>query len=106
MPERLVERSVSHQTTVRLGSGAGEFIPTTVGLFPSVFTPILSKAVFGLAVANLSWMHARSVVNRVLGSAPEKERRALRSIRTIAVQSTPPNSLMMKHGTTLCNMTV
>ena len=96
-------RFVCHKTTVRLGSGAGEFIPTTAGLFPSVFTPILSKAMFGPAVANLSWMHVRSVANRVLGSVQEKGRRALRSIRTIVVQSTPPNSLMMKQHSLQCD---
>ena len=80
---------VLHQQIVRKEKTAGEFILTTVGLFPSVFTLTQSKAMFGLAVANLSWMHARSVVNPVFGIiAPEKERRALRSIRTTVIQNT------------------
>ena len=89
MLERLVERSVLHQLIVRKEKSAGEFIPTTVGLFPSELTLIQSKAMFGLAAANLSWMLVHSVANPVFGIiAPEKERRVLRSIRTTVIQNT------------------
>jgi len=68
MLERLVERFAFHQPIVQLENGAGEFIPTTADLSPSVSTITLPKAVSGPAAAHLSWMHARSVVSHALGS--------------------------------------
>ena len=82
--------------TADLENGAGEFIPTTADLFPSVSMSTPSKALFGPAAANLSWMHGHSVASHVLGSAQEKGRHALQLIRTIVIRSTTPNSLMMK----------
>lgn len=69
MQERLVERCVSLQPTVNQENGAGEFIQTTVNLFPRRSLLILFKARFGHAVASLNWMHARSVESHVHGSA-------------------------------------
>ena len=68
-----MERCASHHPTVEKENIAGECIPTTVDQSPRKFTPTLSKALFGHAVARLSWMHERSVVSLALGSAPEKE---------------------------------
>lgn len=84
---RLVERAVFHQLIVLKKKSAGEFIPTTAGLFPSVFTSTLSKAVFGLAVAKMSWMHARSVANHVFGIVPEKERRVWQCMRITVIRN-------------------
>ena len=56
------------QPIAQLENGAGEFIPTTADLSPSVSTITLPKAVSGPAAAHLSWMHARSVVSHALGS--------------------------------------
>jgi len=79
--------------TVDLENIAGESIPTTADLSPSVFMLTPSKALFGPAVANLNWMHARSVVNHALGNVLGKVRRANRSMPTTVIQSTTSNNL-------------
>mmetsp|Transcript_16087 Transcript_16087/g.27353 ORF Transcript_16087/g.27353 Transcript_16087/m.27353 type:complete len:89 (+) Transcript_16087:190-456(+) len=81
------------QPIAQLENGAGEFIPTTVDLSPSVSTITLPKAVSGPAAAHLSWMHARSVVNHALGNVLGKVRRANRSMPTTVIQSTTSNNL-------------
>ena len=88
MPERLAEMFVSHKVTADLENIAGEFIPTTADLFPSVLTLTQSKAVFGLAVAKLSWMHVRSVVSHALGSAPKKGIYVYQFMQTTVIQNT------------------
>ena len=92
MLERLVEIYVSHQRIVGSESGAGEFIPTTVDLFPTVSMSTLSKALSGPAAANLSWMHGHSVVSHVLGSAQEKGRLVNRFMQTTVIRSTMSNN--------------
>ena len=83
---------VSHKVTADLENIAGEFIPITADLFPSVLTLTQSKAVFGLAAANLSWMHVRSVVSHALGSVQEKERHVNRFMRTTVIRSITLNN--------------
>ncbi len=88
MQEKLVDKFVIHKPTVQQESGAGEFMPTTVDLSPSVSTLTLSKAMCGPAVVRLSWMPVLSVASHALGSAQHQENHALQSIPTTAVQST------------------
>ena len=70
------------------GNGAGESIPTTADQSPSVYMSIPSKAQFGHAVVNLSWMHARFVGSHVLGNAQEWGRRVNQLLQTTAIQTT------------------
>ena len=51
--ERLVEMFAFRQPIAQLENGAGEFIPTTVDLSPSVSTLTPSKALSGPAAENL-----------------------------------------------------
>ena len=103
MQERLVEMYVSHQLIVGLENGAGEFIPTTADPFPSVFTLTPSKAQFGPAAANQSWMHAHSVVNHVLGSAQERGRHVNQFMQTTVIRSTTSNNFRMKDSIFMLN---
>lgn len=72
---------------------AGESIPIIVDLSPSVCMWILSRALFGPAVVHLSWMLARFVENRALGSVQEKGRRVNQFMPTTVIQSTTLNNL-------------
>mmetsp|Transcript_13512 Transcript_13512/g.19250 ORF Transcript_13512/g.19250 Transcript_13512/m.19250 type:complete len:98 (-) Transcript_13512:66-359(-) len=93
MQERLVDKFAFIKAIVRQENGAGEYMPTTVDLFPSVFMLILLRALFGPAVAHPSWMHVRSVANHALGSVQKKGRRANQFMPTTVIQSTTSNNL-------------
>ena len=92
MLERLADKFALHRQIVQQENIAGGFIPTIVDLFPSVFTSTLSKALSGLAAANLSWMHGHSVVSHVLGSVQEKGRLVNRFMQTTVIRSTISNN--------------
>lgn len=90
-----MDKFAFHKPIVQQENGAGEFMPTTVDLSPSVSTLTLSKAVSGPAAVHLSWMRVLSVASHALGSAQHQENRALQSIQTTVIRSIP-NCLKMK----------
>ena len=95
MQERLVDKFALTKPIVQQENGAGEFMPTTVDLSPSVSTLTQSKAVSGPAVEHLNWMPVHSVASHALGSAQHQENRALQSILTTVIRNIP-NCLRIK----------
>ena len=93
-----MERFVSLQPTVNQENGAGEFIQTTVNLFPRKSILIRFKARFGHAVVRLNWMHARSVESHVHGSA-QMEKRAWQSIVTTVIRTITLNDFFESNST-------
>ena len=91
-PERLAGPYASHKLIVQRKNIAGEFILTTVDPFPNVSTPIPFRALFGLAVACLSWMRVLSVVSHAHGSVQEKGKCVLESTRTTVTLSITKNN--------------